>query len=175
MRKVIALDLDGVIADIDEALKIELSQRGHADYDFTDWLTTYHECDLSNEIMTPELFWRNLKPFSDSWHQVNKWFSKGHDVYIVTARRTEGSIGATQKWLDEWKINTMNPIFCQMGQKHQAIADLNPEFIVEDNPNEVISLLDKGYNAFLRRAWYNEKYWEALPSIGSLLELKIND
>lgn len=175
MAKTIALDLDGVIADIGEALNIALNKKGYTNYDYSEWLITHHECDLSNEIMTPKLFWKNMRPFEDAWHQVNYWFSQGHDIYIVTARRTQNSIEATQEWLDGWGINTMIPIFCKMGEKHNVINELNAEFIVEDNPNEVTTLLEEGHNAFLRQAWYNEKYWDTLPTIGSLFELEIND
>jgi hypothetical protein len=62
-----------------------------------------------------------------------------------------------------------------MGDKHNVINDLNAQFVVEDNPHEVITLLEEGHNAFLRKAWYNKKYWNKLPTIGSLLELEIND
>jgi 5'(3')-deoxyribonucleotidase len=175
MGKAIALDLDGVIADIGEALTVALEIKGHFDYDYTDWLTTHHECSLSDEIMEEPLFWKNLKPFEDAWYQVNKWFAQGTDVYIVTARRSEVSIGVTQDWLDQWNIGTMAPIFCSMGDKHSVINELNAQFVVEDNPHEVITLLEEGHNAFLRKAWYNKKYWNKLPTIGSLLELEIND
>lgn len=175
MGKAIALDLDGVIANIGEALTIALETKGHFDYDYTDWLTTHHECSLSDEIMEEPLFWKNLKPFEDAWYQVNKWFAQGTDVYIVTARRSEVSIGITQDWLDQWNIGTMAPIFCNMGDKHNVINELNAQFVVEDNPHEVITLLEEGHNAFLRKAWYNKKYWNKLPTIGSLLELEIND
>jgi 5'(3')-deoxyribonucleotidase len=175
MGTAIALDLDGVIADIGEALTIALEIKGHFDYDYTDWLTTHHKCSLSDEIMEEPLFWKNLKPFEDAWYQVNKWFAQGTDVYIVTARRSEVAMGITQDWLDQWNIGTMAPIFCNMGNKHNVINDLNAQFVVEDNPHEVITLLEEGHNAFLRKAWYNKKYWNKLPTIGSLLELEIND
>lgn len=175
MGTAIALDLDGVIANIGEALTIALEIKGHFDYDYTDWLTTHHECSLSDEIMEDPLFWKNLKPFEDAWYQVNKWFAQGTDVYIVTARRSEVSMGITQDWLDQWNIGTMAPIFCSMGDKHNVINELNAQFVVEDNPHEVITLLEEGHNAFLRKAWYNKKYWNKLPTIGSLLELEIND
>lgn len=175
MGTAIALDLDGVIANIGEALTIALEIKGHFDYDYTDWLTTHHECSLSDEIMEDPLFWKNLKPFEDAWYQVNKWFAQGTDVYIVTARRSEVSMGITQDWLDQWSIGTMAPIFCSMGDKHNVINELNAQFVVEDNPHEVITLLEEGHNAFLRKAWYNKKYWNKLPTIGSLLELEIND
>lgn len=174
-NKKIALDLDGVIADISYGIDLALEKRGIEDYDYSGWLITYHECNLSNSIMNNSLFWKNLKPLSDAWYQVNTWFSEGYDVYIVTARRTKYSIEITEDWLNSWRINTMQPIFCNMGEKHKVIEEINPLFMVEDNPNEVMTLREAGVNAFLRRAWYNRPYWEKLPSIGNLLEMKIND
>lgn len=175
MGKTIALDLDGVIADIDEKINTILSSMGEEDYDYGHWLITEHHCSLSDSIMNSSLFWKNIKPFEDAWHQVNHWFSIGYDVYIVTARRTDASISVTQEWLDSWGINTMKPIFCKMGQKHDVIKELNPIFMVEDNPNEVKTLIGDGIKTYLRRAWYNKEYWNTLPSIGNLLELKLND
>lgn len=174
-NKKIALDLDGVIADIALSIDLELFKRGIEDYDYSDWLTTHHECNLSNSIMANTLFWKNLKPIEDAWYQVNYWFANNYDVYIVTARRTEASIKATQEWLDGWKINTMEPIFCKMGEKHNVVKKLNPIFMVEDNHNEVKTLLGDGINTYLRKAWYNRDHWNKLPSIGTLSELSTDD
>lgn len=174
MNKKIALDLDGVIADIDKAIEEALSSRGFDDYDYSNWLITHHECDLSNEIMGNSLFWKNLHPLTDAWHQVNYWFAHGYDVYIVTARRTDASMSITEQWLDDWKINTMPPIFAKMGEKHNIINELNPLFVVEDNPNEVKTLIEEGHTAYLRKAWYNREYWGKLPTINKLSELEIN-
>lgn len=175
MNKNIVLDLDGVIADIDSSISQHLSDRGADDYDYSHWLITHHSCKDSDEIMGNPLFWRNLIPFQDAWHEVNYWFGAGYDVYVVTARRTDAAISVTEKWLDDWKINTMPPIFAKMGQKHEVINKINPIFVVEDNPNEVEILLKEGHKTLLRKAWYNEKYWNKLPTIGNLTELKIND
>jgi 5'(3')-deoxyribonucleotidase len=175
MNKNIVLDLDGVIADIDNAINEALLSRGMGDYDYSHWLITHHNCDKSDSIMGNRFFWINLKPFEDAWHQVNKWFSNGYDVYIVTARRTEYSISVTESWLDGWRIGTMRPIFCNMGEKHNVINDLKPLFVVEDNPHEVKTLLEEGNNAFLRKAWYNQDYWNIMPTINSLFDLEPND
>lgn len=175
MNNKIVLDLDGVIADIDKAIDEILLSRGIDDYDYSNWLITHHECDLSNEIMGNSLFWKNLQPLSDAWYQVNHWFSTGYDVYIVTARRTEASISVTEQWLDDWKINTMPPIFAKMGEKHNIINDLKPLFVVEDNPHEVETLIKEGNNAYLRKAWYNKAYWKKFPTISRLSELELND
>ena len=50
----------------------------------------------------------------------------------------------------------------------------NPQFVVEDNPNEVQILIDNGVNAFLRKQWYNEPYWETLPTIETLYDIDWN-
>lgn len=178
MNKNIVLDLDGVIADIATSIEDALLHTHGVDrgkYDYSHWLTSVHDCSDSDKIMGTPLFWKNLKPFQDAWHQVNHWFSSNYDVYIVTARRSEIAINQTEKWLDEWRIATMPPIFAKMGEKHNIINEIMPIFVVEDNPNEVITLLEEGHNAYLRKAWYNEKYWNELPTIDSLLELNIND
>jgi 5'(3')-deoxyribonucleotidase len=175
MNKIIALDLDGVIADIDTAILEHLSARGLDDYDYKDWLITHHHCDLSDDIMGTSLFWKNLKPLQDAWYQVNHWFAIGYDVYVVTARRTDASISVTQQWLDDWKINTMTPIFAKMGEKHNIINDLNPIFVVEDNPHEVATLIEEGHTAYLRKAWYNQEFWNRMPTINNLSELELND
>lgn len=174
MNKKIVLDLDGVIADIDKGINDSLLSRGIDDYDYSDWLITHHECDLSNDIMQNSLFWLNLVPLQDAWYQVNHWFSIGYDVYIVTARRTEASMSVTAKWLDNWQINTMPPIFAKMGEKHTIINEINPLFVVEDNPHEVKILIDEGHKVFLRKAWYNQGYWSSLPVINKLSELDDN-
>lgn len=175
MNKNIVLDLDGVIADIDSAISQRLLSRGVDDYDYSNWLITHHTCELSDDIMGNSLFWRNLVPFQDAWFQVNNWFSMGYDVYIVTARRTDESMSVTEQWLDEWRINTMPPIFAKMGEKHNIINEIKPLFVVEDNPNEVRTLLEEGNNAFLRKAWYNLPYWSEMPTVNNLTELNVND
>lgn len=175
MSKNIVLDLDGVIADIASSIDEYLSKNCKDNVDYSTWLTTEHHCELSDTIMGNSAFWKNIKPFEDAWYQVNNWSSLNYNVYIVTARRTKASMSITEQWLDSWRINTMRPIFCKMGEKHNIVRELNPIFMVEDNPNEVQTLIKDGIKTYLRRAWYNEKYWNALPTIGSLLELKLDD
>ena len=79
----------------------------------------------------------------------------------------------TEPWLDDWRINTLRPKFAKMHAKHEIISEINPIFVVEDNPNEVISLRDNGINCYLRKAWYNKQFWNDLPCIDSLYELEI--
>lgn len=174
MNKSIVLDLDGVIADLGSAIDEALVSQGIPEYDYSSWIITDSNDEKAMSIFNNPIFWKNMKPYEDAWHQVNKWFSSGIDVYIVTARRCESAIKQTQPWLDLWRINTMTPIFANINEKHSIVKNLNAKFVVEDNPHEVKILINEGINAFLRKQWYNEKYWNELPTIDNLYDLDWN-
>lgn len=169
MKKNIVLDLDGVISNISQSIDKHVGN----DCDYSDWLITDSKDEQAMSLFNDALFWKNMKPYEDAWHQINYWFNKGIDVNIVTARRCPKAIEATQPWLDLWRINTMTPHFAKINKKYEVIKFLNPEFVVEDNPHEVRLLLSKGINAFLRKQWYNEPFWEELPTIETLYDLEL--
>lgn len=174
MNKTIVLDLDGVISNISNSidnwlLKNKGIQKG--EYDYGDWLITDSKDELAMSIFNDNLFWKNMIPYEDAWHQTNYWFSKDVDVHIVTARRCPAAIEETDAWLDFWRVNTLAPIFTNINEKHNVIEKLNPQFVVEDNPHEVKILRSEGINAFLRKQWYNKAYWQELPTIDSLYDL----
>lgn len=174
MNKNIILDLDGVIADIASSLEEWILNtygldRGGCDY--SDWLITDSKDENAMNIFNNPLFWKNMKPYKDAWYRTNEWFYAGIDVYIVTARRCGASIKQTQPWLDMWRINTMSPIFTNINEKHEVIENLNPMFVIEDNPHEVEILRSHGIDARLRKQWYNEKYWNDLPTIENLWDI----
>ena len=172
-RKKIVLDLDGVIADIDTAVSNHLLDESGAKIDYSSWFTTDTKNEEALKLFNNPIFWKNIKPFEDAWNQVNKWFSDDVDVHIVTARRMEEAVRSTEPWLDAWKINTLRPQFSKMNVKHKIIAEIDPLFVVEDNPHEVISLRSHGINCYLRKAWYNKDFWDDLPCIETLYELEI--
>jgi hypothetical protein len=170
MKRNIVLDLDGVIADIGGAIERHLKEK----YDYSDWLITDSKDDKAMDVFNNPLFWKNMKPYEDAWHQTNYWFNEGYDVHIVTARRCEAAIKQTQPWLDFWRINTLAPVFTNIHEKHTVIEKLDPIFVVEDNPNEVSLLKKEGINVFLRKQWYNQEFWDTLPTIDNLYNLELN-
>lgn len=172
-QKVITLDLDGVIADIASSVESELKKMKLKNINYGDWLITDTNVQMAIDIFSDELFWKNMKPFEDAWYQVNKWFANGVDVHIVTARRTKASMSMTEPWLDDWRIGCNKPKFSNINKKHEIILELNPIFMVEDNPHEAMILREKGVNCYLRKAWYNQDFWSELPCIDSLFELEI--
>jgi hypothetical protein len=174
MNKSIVLDLDGVISNITNSidnwlLKNKNIQKG--EFNYSDWIITDSKDDRAMDVFNDNLFWKNMIPYEDSWHQINYWFNSGIDVHIVTARRCPAAIEETHAWLDFWRINTTTPYFANINEKHTVISELNPKFVVEDNPHEVKILIDKGINAFLRKQWYNKEYWHEVPTIETLYEL----
>ena len=176
-NKSIVLDLDGVISDISSSIDSYLLKTHNIkknDLDYSSWLITDCHDEMAMEMFNNPLFWKNMKPYEDAWHQINKWFNDGIDVHIVTARRCDSAIRNTIPWLDSWRIGTLEPVFTGIHQKYEVIKDINPQFVVEDNPNEVILLIDKGINAFLRKQWYNEQHWETLPTIETLNDIDWN-
>lgn len=174
MKESIVLDLDGVIADIGRGIDDVLLSRGVGEFDYSSWLITDSKDEEAMQIFNDPLFWKNLQPYEDAWHQINYWFSKDIDVHIVTARRCPAAIKMTEPWLNFWRINTFKPVFTNIHEKHTVIENLNPSFVVEDNPNEVEILLNEGINAVLRKQWYNRDHWERLPTINTLYDLDWN-
>lgn len=174
MKENIVLDLDGVIADIDTSISNILLSRGVADYNYSHWLISDSNDDQAMEIFNDTLFWKNLKPYEDAWHQTNYWYGNDVDIHIVTARRCDAAMKTTHAWLDLWRISTSSVTFTNIHEKHHVIEKLNPKFVVEDNPNEVNILRSHGVNAYLRKQWYNKEFWSELPTVESLYDLDWN-
>jgi hypothetical protein len=168
MRKPIVLDLDGVIADIASSIEEQ-----YQNIDYSNWLLKDTNSKKALDLFSDKLFWKNIKPFSDSWHQVNYWFFNEVDVNIVTARRTVASVKSTVPWLESWRINTLIPYFVPLNGKIEIIKQIDPLFVVEDNPYEIKILEKAGFKCFLMKAWYNENYWNSMDSIDSLREIDL--
>ena len=176
IKKSIALDLDGVIADIATSLENELVARNLIEEgDFEEWIIKDTKNQEILSIFNEPLFWKNMKPYKDAWHQINYWFSLGYDIYIVTARRQPNAISETIPWLENWNINTMKPIFCNLGEKINHIKKIDPVFVVEDNPREIRKLEEAGVKCYLRAQSYNQAYWNEFTTIESLLEIDLEN
>jgi uncharacterized HAD superfamily protein len=168
----ICLDVDGVVTDICASLNRELEdKRGIFNYDYSDWLITPFENNLTKEIFSSKTFWKNMKPFADAWYCINHWWSMGHDINLITARMNPSGRDTLEEWLYNWRISYNNIYFSKMGEKLDVIKDMDPIFMIEDNPHEVMKIKEAGIRSLLRRGWYNSEYWEDLDSIGSLYEV----
>jgi hypothetical protein len=176
INKAIALDLDGVIADIASSLEDELYMSNIIEQgNFEEWIIKDTKNKNILAIYNNPLFWKNMKPYKDAWHQVNYWFSLGYDINIITARRQPNAISETIPWLENWNINTMKPIFCNLGEKVNYITKINPIFVIEDNPHEIKKIEAAGVKCYLRAHSYNQKYWNEFITIESLFEIDLEN
>lgn len=174
----IVLDLDGVIADIDSSVSDHFFYNygiGIEEADYSSWFTTNTQDEEAMKLFQDKLFWKNMKPFQDAYFQVNHWMNLGVDVHIVTARRQQAAVDATEPWLDSWNINTLRPKFSEFGKKIDIIKNIDPLFVVEDNPHEIEILQDHGIKCYLRAAWYNQAYWNKMDTIESLFEIDLEN
>lgn len=177
MSKNICLDLDGVITDIGDQIK--------------HYVAKYNiECDpihIGEALLTPDgidylefifgepMFWKRMIPIKDSWHAINEWFMSGYDITFVTARRSDLSIQEIEPWLDSWGVMYSNVIVCNMNEKYHHLADLDPLFYIDDNPNE-IRCINKNLDisTFVIKTWYNEHLLDKdIKQINNLSNLKI--
>ena len=176
INKAIVLDLDGVIADIATALEDALFASDHIKQGyFQEWIIGNTKNKDILKIYNDVLFWKNMKPYFDAWHQVNYWFSLGYTINIITARRQPNAVQETLPWLESWSINTAKPIFCNLGEKINYIQKIDPIFVVEDNPFEIKKIEKSGVKCYLRAQFYNQKYWNDFHTIESLFEINLED
>lgn len=178
MQKVnasIVLDLDGVIADINKSMFDFLNSDGIPidQMSYGDWLISNTEDEYALKIFNNPLFWANMKPYEDAWYQVNHWFSMGYDIYIVTARRQVNAVDQTLPWLEKWNINSQVPLFSKFGEKVNIIKNIQPNFVVEDNPAEIEILQSVGIKCYLRKQWYNQEFWGKYDTIETLFDIKV--
>ncbi len=165
-KKIIALDIDGVIADIQPEFAFRLKRDFGIDEDPYLWESyrpaIQYAGIVSEEWVTDQLndvtFWRNVVPREDAWHMMNKWFMQGHDVYIITARgeHHKGSIAETEAWLDQWELNYNRLYHSQRGnEKYKVCLELEADFLVEDNVNEAKAASENGVTTYLLDHVYN--------------------
>jgi 5'(3')-deoxyribonucleotidase len=177
MKKInesIVLDLDGVIANIDASMYQLLNSRGVPieEMEYGKWLISNTNDKKALEIFNDPLFWANMKPYEDAWYQVNHWFSIGYNIYIVTARKQVNAVEQTLPWLEKWNINSQVPLFSNFGEKINIIKNINPIFVVEDNPAEIAVLQSAGIKCYLRKQWYNQEFWGKYDTIDTLYDIE---
>lgn len=169
-------DLDGVIADIDTSMYNWLCGIGVPvdEMDYGDSLISKVNDPDMLKIFNNELFWANMKPYEDAWYQINYWFSIGYDIEIVTARQQVASKEQALPWLEKWNINSRLPHFSTVGNKIDIIKNIDPIFVVEDNPAEISKLQENGIKCYLRKQWYNQKYWGEYNTIDTLFDITVS-
>lgn len=169
----VCLDVDGVIVDIVAGINEKLTDLGLSDFDYAHWLVGGFDDDVRSSVFSDGLFWKNLKPLVSSWYAVNDLWGRGFDVVLVSDRCSDVSCGGLLSWLDSWKFQYSDVVFCDVGGKLDVLLDCGAVFLVDDDPYELKSVVDGGGSGVLMRAWYNSQFWDDFVSVGSLLDLEV--
>lgn len=172
----ICLDLDGIITDIGSQVGKYMGKIGlEADpLHVGEALLTPDGVEHLEHIFQDALFWRNLLPIEDSWHMINNWYSKGHDIIFITARSSQVSRNEIKTWLDGWMVLYSDFVVADMFHKHEIIQYYNPILFVDDNPREVNTVISNmNIDSRVMKAWYNEHLIGDTPSVSKLSDIKI--
>lgn len=171
----IGIDVDGVTADIGDEILYRLQEEGN----IIPPGFVFHQFDISQQFgvggdwigkqFADPTFWLNAKPFEDAWTCINKWFSKGHDIFFITCR-WEVNRPETERWLNEWDL-PYNELFMGIPHlnKHKVMQKHNIPVLIEDRNTEIEQvlangltgvLMDRTWNGPVEGAYYVKSFYE---------------
>lgn len=169
----LVLNLDGVVFDVVARLNILCEKEGNEKYDYSDMLLYGHHDELCSKYLDDSLFWKNLKPFEDAWHQINYWFHSGNNIICFTRCQDEDTI---IQLIDGWRMPCSIHHYSNLDNRYSFLIENKEKYIiVDDNPDAVLWLIKNNFDAYLKRAWYNRDFWGHLPNIGTLYEINIEN
>lgn len=169
---VIALDVDGVLADFNQPYINLLREVTGLPY--PDESDTYPDCwdfDKAGGATPAQLklaweghikvgsnyFWYNLDPYPGAEEFLDWLSGQSHDCYFVTSRPGQRSKGQTENWLLDhgWKDT---PTVIQTSLKGLACKTTGAKYYIDDKNENIIDVIDQspGTVAFLRARAYND-------------------
>lgn len=160
----IAIDLDGVIANIDREIVFRLDKLGYKTdpkkwykYNIKDNIPKEYHNDIDNWF-DDETFYLNAIGYESMFYAMNQWFYDGNDIYIITCR-PEYLTDATVRWLDEWCYPYNDIILgCKKREKINIIKDIGAKVLIEDDPEEAYVAHQNGILGILMEKPYTVDY-----------------
>ena len=167
MSRIIGVDIDGVLADLELPIKLAIEKEFGVKPD-EQKRDEYYMHDRFNidpkamRIFLDELFytpgfWASAEPFYDNIYALAN--HRGFDIILITGRdnsaRTE-----TIEWLYNkcsyftWRGLLMNTL--QL--KHQALKFCGASAMIEDRYAEAATIAAKGFNSYLIETHYNREF-----------------
>lgn len=155
---IIGLDIDGCINDMDYYLK-ELLKKDYNIKNFSSSHNVLHSIGLESK-KEQDLFWQDNSDYFNKYMPARKNANKiidklmeEHSIFILTAREYNCA-GVTIEWL---KINNINyhDIYFSCGKKADACIWKKVDYMIEDNPNNILELLKNGVKVIIMDHDYN--------------------
>lgn len=171
------LDLDGVVANIEDEIALRIKRDYHRDVDTKSFLhfDIAKNVDVSEGWVMEQIhdptFFLNAIPFPDAWFWCNHYFSKGFDIIFLTCRPKEMQ-KVSERWLDEWQIG-YNKVVAGIprGRKMDYIED--GCLFVEDNAYEAWLASVKSQAYILDKPYNRQEKYESVDRIDSLLDIRL--
>jgi hypothetical protein len=144
----IALDLDGVLADLQDAM---IAETEYTERDFEQWAKPNYNFFLSEASRVWSEHWNDIEPVDENVAEHVEHIREDHTVDIVT--NTAGPNEYVEMWLNEHSIgyNDIVRPYVVGGDKH----DLEYDAYVDDKPDlagrvNLLYLRDRSWNQSIR-------------------------
>ena len=149
----IALDIDGVIAELGSVLKNALAREGKTvDEKKYPWV------EEDYFIKNPDIY-LEAEPVEGSIEGIKK-LQKDNDVIFITRRPKEAK-AHTEKWLTMQGID--NPVVVHTNDKGKTAKKLNVSFAVDDGPEDILSYMAQNIPVLVMPKAYNEHLIDKAP------------
>jgi uncharacterized HAD superfamily protein len=170
----IAIDIDGVLLNLDTLFKYAFTYFNEEYYPATDWdMTNYpdHVRNLVFMMFEDENIMTTFLPFKDNMDDIkNKfelWKDKRHELYILS-KRFEVISERTKHFIACMFPRTFKKVIVIQGSKIDYMKEYNLDILIDDSPKNIQECLDNKidcimisddnqvYNHFMRDKvkWY---------------------
>lgn len=179
----IALDVDGVLADVIESwlsysnkIRPTISKSQISEWDF--WKNhDINKFDFYNELSICWRSWKNIPPTESNIASVTEQLSDLGTVDIVTAR-DESTHNDVKNWLKLHKVNFKNYVGVLEGIEK---SKLDYDVFIDDSPLNAKSILEEGKSMILYSQPWNASFEDdratriyelknAVPVIGKMID-----
>jgi 5'-nucleotidase len=162
---VLGVDLDGVCADYESALRVSVAARRGVDPStlppqattghFAEWGMSAEDFREAHRIaVTEDRIFRTMQPYPDVAEVLWRLSDAGVWIRVITHRLLfnglhEASAADTAVWLDQHDIPYRD--LCFIGDKAMVGADV----YIDDSPHNIVALRDAGRTAVVFDQRYN--------------------
>jgi uncharacterized HAD superfamily protein len=174
-KKILGMDLDGVLYSFTEAVYNDLKVRNKIDCSYPEfWSTTsgngYGNSIFWDNTIKTSIYYSSLIPRLDDLEIMHRLAEKFTILYI-TSRPKE--VETVTKWyLKNYNYpNYKDVYFASDGKKRVFISSLGVDTYVEDMPKHVNELKNICHLILMKQPW-NTELWSYSPAVNNLAELE---
>jgi len=173
MNKIVAFDIDGVLADFEgrlvDCLVDEFRALGSMNrslFSLDERFKNHPEIlERSLEYVNDPNFYYGLEPIQPTVDFVKNLMERGYWVMYLTSRpRTHEAF--TRRWLEKytWNYKDSRGLLCGIDDKADFLYDVDVAFLVDDNPKEFTRCKKRGVNILVWEQPWNEGLFPRLYS-----------